>query len=56
MVSQLARVLNETDLAGRLTSHGLKTIRARHTCAHRVDELLSFIESPLELAVSAGRN
>ena len=28
-------------LARRLAQHGLETIRRRHTCAHRVDELLT---------------
>ncbi|MFN2628426.1 MAG: glycosyltransferase [Gaiellaceae bacterium] len=27
--------------ASRLVQHGLRTIRARHTCAHRVDELMA---------------
>jgi spore maturation protein CgeB len=26
-----------------LSAHGLATIRARHTCAHRVDELLGIL-------------
>jgi spore maturation protein CgeB len=41
MKHQLRRVLNEPQLAQSLVQHGLKTIQARHTCAHRVDELLS---------------
>ncbi len=41
MKHQLRRVLNEPQLAQSLAEHGLKTIRARHTCAHRVDELLN---------------
>jgi spore maturation protein CgeB len=40
MKRQLRRVLNEPQLAQSLAQHGLQTIRARHTCAHRVDELL----------------
>ena len=27
-----------------LASSGLETIRARHTCAHRVDELMAIVE------------
>jgi spore maturation protein CgeB len=41
MASQLERVLADDDLARQLSEHGLRTIRARHTCAHRVDELLA---------------
>lgn len=41
MKQQLRRVLHEPQLAQNLARHGLKTIQARHTCAHRVDELLS---------------
>jgi spore maturation protein CgeB len=33
-------VMHDDDLANALTSHGLATILARHTCAHRVDQLL----------------
>ncbi len=38
-------VLNDPALAQSLSEHGLATIRARHTCAHRVDELLAIYES-----------
>jgi spore maturation protein CgeB len=31
--------------AAALAAHGLATIRARHTCAHRVDELLAIVAS-----------
>ena len=40
MQLQLSDVLNDPELAASLRAHGLETIRARHTCAHRVDELL----------------
>jgi spore maturation protein CgeB len=33
-------VLNDASLAKSLALNGLETIRARHTCAHRIDELL----------------
>ena len=39
MQSQLRAVLNDAEFAGTLAEHGLATICARHTCAHRVDEL-----------------
>jgi spore maturation protein CgeB len=40
MRRQLRAVLHEHDLALRLSQHGQRTILARHSCAHRVDELL----------------
>lgn len=44
MESQLARVLADDGLRERLARRGLATIRARHTCAHRVDELLTIAD------------
>ena len=41
MESHLRDVLHDRDLASSLRESGLKTIAARHTCAHRVDELLA---------------
>ena len=40
MRRQLRAVLHEPQLARQLAQHGRRTILARHTCAHRVDELL----------------
>ena len=40
MTQHLRMLRNEPDAARELAQHGLQTIRARHTCAHRVDELL----------------
>jgi spore maturation protein CgeB len=40
MRQHLAAIMNDPDLATSLAASGLATIRARHTCAHRVDELL----------------
>jgi spore maturation protein CgeB len=40
MREQLRAVLHDPDLAGALAEQGRRTILARHTCAHRVDELL----------------
>jgi spore maturation protein CgeB len=45
MAAHLAAVLSDTQLATRLVQHGLRTIRERHTCAHRVDELLAIAAS-----------
>ena len=43
MKTRLRAVLSDRDLARALVAHGLRTIRERHTCAHRVDELLSIV-------------
>jgi spore maturation protein CgeB len=51
----LQEVLNDPALAQSLTAKGLETIRTRHTCAHRIDELLSLYES-LRPASSADDN
>jgi spore maturation protein CgeB len=40
MQRHLDDVLHDAELARSLREHGLATIAARHTCAHRVDELL----------------
>ncbi len=37
-------VVSDANLADSLRRSGLDTIRARHTCAHRVDELLTIYE------------
>ncbi len=39
MKSQLEAVLSDGDMPDTLVHNGLETIRARHTCAHRVEEL-----------------
>jgi len=49
MRRQLARVLNEPDLAAAIADHGRRTVLARHTCTHRVDELLAICRE-LDLA------
>lgn len=36
-------ILNDRTLAGTLAQHGLETIQRRHTCAHRVTELLKIV-------------
>ena len=41
MRRHVREVLNEPALAVSLATHGLATIRARHSCTHRVDELLA---------------
>ncbi len=39
MTSQLRRIMEDQSLARSLADHALQTIRSRHTCSHRVDEL-----------------
>jgi spore maturation protein CgeB len=39
MTAQLEAVLSDEGLADALVRSGLETIRSRHTCAHRVEEL-----------------
>ncbi len=43
MQRHLRAVLDDRELAESLARHGLETIRARHSCAHRVDELLQIL-------------
>lgn len=43
MRDTLEALLNDLDLRRSLAANGLETIRARHTCAHRVDELLDIL-------------
>jgi len=44
MEAQLRRVLADPELAASLRSSGLETVLARHTCGHRVDELLGIAD------------
>jgi len=39
----LRAILNEPDFAAQLAEHGRRTILSRHTCRHRVDELLAIL-------------
>ncbi|MFD2247053.1 CgeB family protein [Pontibacter ruber] len=39
MKQHLQTILTNKEKAKELAAHGLETIRSRHTCAHRVDEL-----------------
>ena len=43
MREQLRAVLHEPSLARSLVEHGLATVRSRHTCGHRVDELFAIL-------------
>ncbi len=44
MQRHLRTLLNDPDLAKEMAGHARRTILARHTCAHRVDELLQIYE------------
>jgi spore maturation protein CgeB len=62
MTRMLYDVTNDPALAQALATQGLATIRARHTCAHRVDELLEICRSlglgdlvPVRAGSDAGR-
>jgi spore maturation protein CgeB len=52
MRRHLRDVLHDPALARELAEHGRRTVLARHTCAHRVDELLKIAA---ELGVGAAR-
>ena len=40
MVERMSRLMADSDLRHSLADRGLAAIRARHTCAHRVDQLM----------------
>jgi spore maturation protein CgeB len=55
MEQHLSAVRDDSDLRRSLVQHGLETILARHTCAHRADELMGIVAAlgaarPLETA------
>jgi spore maturation protein CgeB len=54
MTVHIQNVLLDAELARSLADNGLATIRARHTCAHRVEELLAIIRKTSDVAVSQG--
>lgn len=43
MQSHLRTVLEDREMADEMTSHALDTIHRRHTCGHRVDQLLDIL-------------
>jgi spore maturation protein CgeB len=45
MTRHLTALRDDADLRAQLVRSGLETIRARHSCAHRVDELLAIAAS-----------
>jgi spore maturation protein CgeB len=57
MARKLRAVLSDADLARSLARSGLETIHRRHTCAHRVQELLAIVRKLRgcgELAAAGG--
>lgn len=55
MKHHLRDVLNDPELARQLAEHGRRTILERHTCAHRVDELLAIDAGLRGATLSAAR-
>jgi spore maturation protein CgeB len=45
MTSRLNALLSEPSLAEEIARNGLQTIRNKHTCAHRVDELFAILDA-----------
>jgi spore maturation protein CgeB len=50
MTATLDALLRSAELRARLARRGLRTIRERHTCAHRVDELLAIADEMVAAA------
>jgi spore maturation protein CgeB len=44
MRTHLRMLTQDESLRRSLAAHGLETIRRRHTCAHRADELMGFVQ------------
>jgi spore maturation protein CgeB len=45
MRTHMRRLLGDPDAAAAQAARGLERVRERHTCAHRVDELLAVVEA-----------
>src|SRR5690606_16993063 len=56
MESLLAELLAEPDAAAELARHGRRSLLARHTCAHRVDELLEIAGELIPAATTIERS
>lgn len=57
MACRLREILKDRALAASLVRHGMETIHRRHTCRHRVEELLAFCRQlgmPCQLPASHG--
>jgi spore maturation protein CgeB len=55
MTTALREVLNDCAFASAMAARGRATILARHTCAHRVTELLNIVESLRGPAIERAR-
>jgi spore maturation protein CgeB len=51
MQRHLQAVLSDAELARALAEHGRKTVLERHTCAHRVNELMNICKA-IDLSAS----
>jgi spore maturation protein CgeB len=56
MRRHLTDILHDQALAQTLAANGTQAIRARHTCAHRVDELLDIQARLSSLPAKVRRN
>jgi spore maturation protein CgeB len=54
MTDALRMLLRCPDLARSIAAHGLETIRLRHTCAHRIDELTGILREVREPSAIQG--
>ncbi len=54
MVAQIRRVLADADLSRELVQSGLESIRSRHTCSHRVDQLRDIVSAVGTFPASEG--
>jgi spore maturation protein CgeB len=44
MKAELEMLLGDARARRQIAEHGMKTIRKRHTCAHRAQQLISICE------------
>ncbi len=44
MAALLQRILGDPQWAGQMSNRGLRTISSKHTCAHRIDQLLRIVK------------
>lgn len=54
MESAMKRLVEDRELSRRVSRNGLETIRNRHTCSHRVDQLLKICSDELSLSLAPG--
>ncbi len=55
MCQHLTSILNDREMAEALSRSGLETILARHTCGHRVDELIGILRTLGSSAEATGK-